>query len=49
MKIAYCLVLYVVNIFPNIDNKIGVESVKNIFLISGNNIPPAECIVIFEL
>ena len=49
MKNAYCLVLYVVNIFPNIDNKMGVESVKNMFLIRDNNIPPAECIVETEL
>ena len=31
--------------FPSIDNKMGIESVKNIFLNRYNNIPPAECII----
>ena len=35
----------VVNMFPSIDNKMGIESVKNIWLNSGDIIPPAQCII----
>ena len=40
----------VVNMFPSIDNKMGIKSVKNILLNWDGNIPPAECIIeTFEL
>ena len=35
----------VVNMFPSIDNKMGIESVKNILLNKDDNTPPAECII----
>ena len=35
----------VLNMFPSIDNKMRIESVKNIFLNRDDNIPPAECII----
>ena len=35
----------VVNMFPNIGNKMGIESVKNMLLNRDDNIPPVECIV----
>ena len=31
--------------FPSIDNKMGIESMKNILLNSGDIIPPAQCII----
>ena len=34
----------VLNMFPSINNKMGIESVKNILLNTDDNIPPAECI-----
>ena len=43
MKIVYWF--DVVNMFPSIDNKMGIESVKNILLNRDYNIPPAECII----
>ena len=35
----------VVNMFPSIDNKMGIESVKNILLSRDDTITPAECII----
>ena len=41
----YLLVSFdVVNIFPSIGNKMGIESMKNILLSRDNDIPPIECI-----
>lgn len=35
----------VVDMFPSMDNKMGIESVKNILLTRYDNIPPAGCII----
>ena len=35
----------VVNVFPSINNKIGIKSVKNILLNRDNKLPPSECII----
>ena len=35
----------VVNMFRSIDNKMGIESAKNILLNRDDNIPPTECII----
>ena len=35
----------VLNMFPSIDNKMGIESVKNILLNRDDNTPPEECII----
>ena len=34
-----------VNVFPSINNKIGIKSVKNILLNRDNKLPPSECII----
>ena len=35
----------VVNMFPSIENKMAIESVKNILLNRDDNTPPGECII----
>ena len=35
----------VLNMFPSINNKMGIESVKNILLNRDDNITPSECII----
>ena len=35
----------IANMFPNIDNKSGLDAVKSVLLKSSTNTPPVECIL----